>query len=259
MRVRSCQVCYFSIHLASPPWQSLLDAWRAELARQPLSMSEGEACRVLGITPQPNGVVPEEELKAAYRRCALGRFGSSGTPSTEVAWLCSSTEVARHAAAGGLCSGPSHDVTLRARPSPTRHRDPCLGSTGWRGCTIRTRTRRGGTSLWAFRCAKPPGAVAALPPAAQMASALQLRRFLRQVWAGQLQHSRLCPAPWPSNNAPALRVLSTRLRTSGCKRARRAARDPNPGACCCCCARSACCSGGRQTCCSPSSECSSRL
>lgn len=31
-------------------------------------MSEGEACRVLGITPQPNGVVPEEELKAAYRR-----------------------------------------------------------------------------------------------------------------------------------------------------------------------------------------------
>ena len=51
-----------------PPWQSLLDAWRAELARQPLSMSEGEACRVLGITPQPNGVVPEEELKAAYRR-----------------------------------------------------------------------------------------------------------------------------------------------------------------------------------------------
>jgi hypothetical protein len=48
--------------------QSLLDAWRGELARQPLSMSEGEACGVLGITPQPNGVVPEEELKAAYRR-----------------------------------------------------------------------------------------------------------------------------------------------------------------------------------------------
>lgn len=48
--------------------QSLLDAWRAELARQPLSMSESEACGVLGITPQPNGVVPEEELKAAYRR-----------------------------------------------------------------------------------------------------------------------------------------------------------------------------------------------
>lgn len=49
--------------------QSLLDAWRAELARQPLSMSEGEACGVLGITPQPDGSVPEEELKAAYRRC----------------------------------------------------------------------------------------------------------------------------------------------------------------------------------------------
>jgi len=57
--------------------QSLLDAWRAELACQPLSMSEGEACGVLGITPQPDGSVPEEELKAAYRRCGL--FSLSGT------------------------------------------------------------------------------------------------------------------------------------------------------------------------------------
>ena len=51
--------------------QSLLDAWRAELAREPLSMSEAEACAALGIQPGgDDGVVAEEELKAAYRRWA---------------------------------------------------------------------------------------------------------------------------------------------------------------------------------------------
>lgn len=48
--------------------QALLDAWRAELSRTPLSMSESDACGVLGLTPQADGTVSEEELKAAYRR-----------------------------------------------------------------------------------------------------------------------------------------------------------------------------------------------
>lgn len=52
--------------------QCLLDAWRAELARKPLSMSEEDACKVLGITPQADGTISEDELKAAYRRCDLG-------------------------------------------------------------------------------------------------------------------------------------------------------------------------------------------
>lgn len=51
--------------------QALLDEWRAELARKPLSMSEGEACKVLGLEPRPDGgPVSEDELKAAYRRWA---------------------------------------------------------------------------------------------------------------------------------------------------------------------------------------------
>ena len=51
--------------------QALLDEWRAELARKPLSMSEGEACRVLGLEAKGDGgAISEEELKAAYRRRA---------------------------------------------------------------------------------------------------------------------------------------------------------------------------------------------
>lgn len=64
-----------------PPPQSLLDAWRAELARQPLSMSEADACGVLGITPGPDGAVPEEELKAAYRR-----WGAALPPVVTEGW-----------------------------------------------------------------------------------------------------------------------------------------------------------------------------
>ena len=56
--------------------QALLDEWRAELARKPMSMSEAEACRVLEYTPGEDGL-QEEGLKAAYRTMAR-RSG----------WLC---------------------------------------------------------------------------------------------------------------------------------------------------------------------------
>ncbi len=45
--------------------QGLLQAWRAELSRQPLSMSEQEACGVLGI--KGGGAVDEEAMRRAYR------------------------------------------------------------------------------------------------------------------------------------------------------------------------------------------------
>lgn len=47
--------------------QSLLSEWRSELARQPLSLSESEACEVLRLTPNADGTVGEEELRRAYR------------------------------------------------------------------------------------------------------------------------------------------------------------------------------------------------
>ena len=50
--------------------QALLDEWRAEVARKPLAMSEAEACRLLGLKPGLDGVVAEEDLKAAYRSLA---------------------------------------------------------------------------------------------------------------------------------------------------------------------------------------------
>lgn len=56
-----------------PLLQSLLDAWRAELARQPLSMTETEACAVLQIKTELESdpsVVSEETLKSAFRRLA---------------------------------------------------------------------------------------------------------------------------------------------------------------------------------------------
>ncbi len=54
-----------------PPFcclQALLEAWHAELARKPLSMSEADACGVLGLSPGEGGQVAEEDLKASYRR-----------------------------------------------------------------------------------------------------------------------------------------------------------------------------------------------
>ncbi|GLC44152.1 hypothetical protein PLESTM_001561500 [Pleodorina starrii] len=83
---------YYLRHLADtvrfPAWplvdhvpllQSLLAEWRSELSRQPLSLSEAEACAVLGLRPtgqaqaQGDGMVAaigEEELRRAYRALA---------------------------------------------------------------------------------------------------------------------------------------------------------------------------------------------
>lgn len=61
-------------HVQTLGVQSLLGAWRAELARKPLSMTESEACSVLGVDPDPvTGRVEEDALKSAYRRCRRGR------------------------------------------------------------------------------------------------------------------------------------------------------------------------------------------
>lgn len=48
--------------------QALLEAWRAELARKPLGLSEEAAARALGLDPGAEGGVGEEQMKAAYRR-----------------------------------------------------------------------------------------------------------------------------------------------------------------------------------------------
>jgi hypothetical protein len=56
--------------------QALLAQWRSELARQPLALSEADACAVLGISPSPSGVVAEEDMRKAYRwvgACVLVR------------------------------------------------------------------------------------------------------------------------------------------------------------------------------------------
>lgn len=51
--------------------QALLAAWRTELARQPLAMSEGDACKVLNLPPGADGVINEDDMRRAYR-CAWG-------------------------------------------------------------------------------------------------------------------------------------------------------------------------------------------
>ncbi|GAX72903.1 hypothetical protein CEUSTIGMA_g358.t1 [Chlamydomonas eustigma] len=50
--------------------QALFSAWREELARQPLTMTEGEACSILGISGGADGKVSEEEMRRAYRNLA---------------------------------------------------------------------------------------------------------------------------------------------------------------------------------------------
>lgn len=50
--------------------QSILAEWRAELSRQPLALSEGDACAVLGLVSGGGGQVKEEELRRAYRAMA---------------------------------------------------------------------------------------------------------------------------------------------------------------------------------------------
>jgi DnaJ family protein C protein 13 len=74
---------YYLRHLADearfPGWalegrvallQALLGAWRGELARRPLGLSEAEAARALGLDPEAEGGVQEDAMKAAYRRLA---------------------------------------------------------------------------------------------------------------------------------------------------------------------------------------------
>ena len=59
--------------------QALLAAWRAELSRQPLSLSEADACATLGLKPPPGGgPIAEEELRRAYR--SLARKWVRGRP-----------------------------------------------------------------------------------------------------------------------------------------------------------------------------------
>ena len=52
--------------------QALLSAWRHELSRQPLSMTEAEACAVLGLPSGGGKVVAEDEMRRAYR-CGVGK------------------------------------------------------------------------------------------------------------------------------------------------------------------------------------------
>lgn len=47
-----------------------MEQWRAELARQPLAMSETQACEALGLSPGPDGVVSEDDMRRAYRALA---------------------------------------------------------------------------------------------------------------------------------------------------------------------------------------------
>lgn len=53
-----------------PLLQALLAEWRVELGRQPLSMTEGEACAVLGLQVGGGEAVSPEELRRAYRNLA---------------------------------------------------------------------------------------------------------------------------------------------------------------------------------------------
>ncbi len=55
------------------PLQSLLAEWRSELSRQPLALSEADACAVLGLRPAAGEAIGEEELRRAYRN--LARWG----------------------------------------------------------------------------------------------------------------------------------------------------------------------------------------
>ena len=57
--------------------QALLDEWRGELARKPMSMSEAEALQALEYSPVEQGL-EDDALKAAYRKMAR-KWVSPGT------------------------------------------------------------------------------------------------------------------------------------------------------------------------------------
>ncbi|WIA10346.1 hypothetical protein OEZ85_010538 [Tetradesmus obliquus] len=65
-----------------PLLQALMEQWRAELARQPLAMSETQACEALGLSPGPDGVVSEDDMRRAYRALAR-RYHPDKNPSPE--------------------------------------------------------------------------------------------------------------------------------------------------------------------------------
>lgn len=88
-----------------PLLQSLLEAWRAELARKPLSMTEAEACAVLEVETGVDGVVGEEELKSAYRRLAR-RYHPDKNPAGRDKFLAVQRAYARLQAGAAGGQGP---------------------------------------------------------------------------------------------------------------------------------------------------------
>jgi hypothetical protein len=62
--------CHWWLSLSFFHRQSLMEAWRAELSRQPLALTEGQACEALGLTPGPDGSVTEDDMRRAYRTLA---------------------------------------------------------------------------------------------------------------------------------------------------------------------------------------------
>lgn len=72
LRIRPFMIA--TVHL-----QSLLAEWRSELSRQPLALSETDACAVLGLRPAAGEAIGEEELRRAYRN--LARWAKLSTSS----------------------------------------------------------------------------------------------------------------------------------------------------------------------------------
>jgi hypothetical protein len=161
------------------PPQSLLDEWRNELARQPLSMAEGEACRVMGLEPRDGGALDEEELKAAYRRRA-GRPRRAG--GGREARSCSCGWRARRYRLGPACAtratATAPVLVLASNPQAGTPLPPGPQSPG-RGClpggAARLRAPEGG-------CDGRPGTSAMAHPAAPQGESL----------SGFGQHSRPC-------------------------------------------------------------------
>lgn len=56
--------------IAATHAQALMAQWRAELSRQPLAMSEAQACEALGVAAGPDGRVSEDDMRRAYRNLA---------------------------------------------------------------------------------------------------------------------------------------------------------------------------------------------
>lgn len=120
----------FPTHATPPhptPSQSLLAEWRSELARQPLSLSEADACAVLGLStaarPEGGGV-GEEELRRAYR--GLARWGGGACGGGGGRGRCMGVRVCGDGGGGG-CVGAGAEPSrrryclTRKRHSPRFH------------------------------------------------------------------------------------------------------------------------------------------